>query len=487
VESKTMRAAVFAVVASLLLTAVACLGSEPKIKVPPIEFKMPKVDTLMFANGLHGYLIENHEIPVVDIVIRFKTGYPAEDKTGLNELAGWALRNGGTSKYSKETLDDELEFLGASIETYPSGGGRMFGQGAPSGTYIGQVSANFLTKDMDKVLDMFSEVITHPVFDSSMIELRRKSMIEDIRRKADEPGQLGRSQFAKLVYGDHPAGREATAKTVNGITRDDVVAFHARYVRPNNAVIGISGDITRQQALDKVNAFLAGWQRGGETPTIPEMTYHAVPSVNYIYKDVNQAYIYVGHMGVNAVNPDVPYIDIMNFVLGGGSFTSWIMQRVRSDEGLAYSAGSRYSGSPYGYGIFTASCQTRSDAAMRALGLVIEQINRMKDQGPSAEEVGTAKDSFINTQVFDYESSSGLVNRLAWFDIVGLPLDTLERQFKAYQTATLADVDRVAKQYLHPDGLTILVVGNQDRFDRPLSDFGRVNVITIQNEEVPTE
>ena len=228
-------------------------------------------------------------------------------------------------------------------------------------------------------------------------------------------------------------------------------------------------------------------ERGGETPTIPEMTYHAMPSVNYIYKDVNQAYIYVGHMGVNAANPDVPYIDIMNFVLGGGSFTSWIMQRVRSDEGLAYSAGSRYSGSPYGWDLHGGMPDqkrrrhARSGSCDRA---------DQQDEGstpPAQKKWATAKDSFINTQVFDYESSSGLVNRLAWFDIVGLPLDTLERQFKAYQTATFADVDRVAKQYLHPDGLTILVVGNQDRFDRPLSDFGKVNVITIQNEEVPAE
>jgi zinc protease len=124
---------------------------------------------------------------------------------------------------------------------------------------------------------------------------------------------------------------------------------------------------------------------------------------------------------------------------------------------------------------------------MRALTIIEEQIEKMENQGPSNEEVTTAKDSFINQQVFDYESSPRIVDRLVWYDITGLPLDTLEREFKAYQAATLEDIKRVGNQCLHPDGLTILVIGNQDLFDRPLKDFGEVNVIKIQEEEVPAE
>jgi predicted Zn-dependent peptidase len=475
-DHRSLRIAAFTlVVAFVLLAAAASFGAVPKkLAFPPIEFKMPKIDTLVFANGLRGYLLEDHEIPVVNIVIKFKTGYPPEDKTGLNEVAGWAIRNGGSRSYSKEALDDELEFMGASIESY-------------SGPVIGQISANFLTKDTDRVLGMFSDLITNPAFDPAKIDLQKKSMIEDIRRKADDPNRLGHREFSKLIYRNHPAGREATVKTVTNIGREDVVGFHNGYVRPNNAVVGISGDMTRQEALAKINACLAGWQRGGETPVFPDMKYEAVPTVNYIYKDLNQAYIYVGHMGMNGANSDVPLANIMNFVLGGGSFTSWIIKRVRSDEGLAYDAGSSFGANPWGYGLFTASCQTRTDAAMRALGIMIEQIEKMRNEGPSEGEVKTAKDSYINRQVFDYESSSGIIDRLVWYDIVGLPLDTLEREFKAYQSATLGDVNRVAKQYLHPEGLTILVIGNQNLFDRPLSDFGKVNAIEIKEEEVPVE
>jgi len=486
-DNRCLRTAAFLVVFCFALLAVtAPFASVPRVNFPPMKFKVPRADTLVFSNGLHGYLLEDHEIPVVGIVIKFRVGYPPEDKTGLVQLAGWGIRNGGSKNFTKEALDDELEFLGASIESTPRGG-RGFGGMGPSSPDIGQISANFLTKDMDRVLEMFSDVVINPAFAPEQLELQKKSMIEDIRRKADDPSDLGRREFSKLIYKNHPAGREATVQTIANLTRDDAVAFHAKYVRPNNAVIGISGDISREEALAKINKFFAGWQAGGETPVIPEMKYEAVPSVNYIYKDLNQAYIWVGAMSMNDANPDVPVAQIMNFILGGGSFTSWIFQRVRSNEGLAYSAGSRFGTRPWGYGTFTASCQTRSDAAMRALGIMIEEIEKMRNQGPTEAEVKGAKDSYINTQVFDYESSANLIDRLTWYDITGLPLDSLEREFKAYQATTLADVDRVAKQYLHPENFTILVIGNKELFDKPLSDFGKVNEIEIKQEEVPAE
>jgi predicted Zn-dependent peptidase len=456
----------------LMLAATAAAKLPKKLQYGEIEFEPPEPEAIEFANGLHGYFLEDHEIPVINILIMFKTTYPEESKTGLNGLAGWAMRNGGSASFSKETLDDELEFVGASIET-------------GAGAVTGRISANFLTKDKDMVVEMLTDIIVNPAFAEDKIELQKKSMIESIRRKADDPWALGRREFAKLVYSDHPAGREATVETVTGLTREDVMEFHRKYVRPNNAVIGITGDLTREEAYDMLQALSSAWEAGGEIPGVPAMEYELKPSVNYIYKDVNQAYIFAGHMGLNSANEDRPLVDIMNYILGGGSFTSWITQRIRSDEGLAYSARSSYSDSPWGYGLFTGSCQTRSDAAMRALTLLIEQIEKMNAEGPSEIEVTNARDAIVNQQVFEYESKSQVVNRMVWFDITGQPLDTLERELAVYQAAGLDDVRRAGNEYLHPGDLTILVVGNEDLFDRPLSDFGEVNVIEIEEVEEP--
>jgi zinc protease len=454
----------------ILVAAVSTARLPKNLKFGELDYESPQVEDLAFPNGLHGYFLEDHEIPVIDIVIMFKTTYPEEPKTGLNELAGWAIRNGGSANFSKDAIDDALEFVGASIESR-------------AGDLTGTISANFLTKDTDRVIEILTDLIVNPAFEGDKIELRKNTMLEDIRRKADDPSALGRREYAKIVYRNHPAGRESTVETVSGLTRDDVLEFHSKYVRPNNAVIGISGDITEDEAMEMLSALSAAWEPGGETPVVPDMEYELEPSVNYIYKDVNQAYIFAGHMGLNSANVDRPLVRIMNYILGGGSFTSWITQRIRSDEGLAYSARSSYGDSPWGYGLFTGSCQTRADAAMRALGLLIEQIGKMNDEGPSAEEVANARDAIVNQQVFEYESSARIVNRMVWFDITGLPLDTLERELAVYQNADVEDIKRVGAQYLHPDGLTILIVGNEEMFDRPLSDLGKVNVIEIEEPE----
>lgn len=461
--------------AMVMFVAATSAARLPKsLKFDEIKYETPNVDEIEFPNGLHGYFLEDHEIPVINIVIMFKATYPEESKTGLNSLAGWAIRNGGSSGFSKETIDDELEFVGASIETN-------------AGALTGTISANFLTKDTDMVVEILIDLIVNPAFQEDKIELKKKSMIESIRRKADDPGALGRREYAKIVYRNHPAGREATVETVSGLTRDDAIEFHRKYVRPNNAVIGITGDLNKDEALEMLADLSATWEAGGEDPVVPPMDFELTPSVNYIYKDVSQAYIFAGHMGLNSANEDRPLVGIMNYILGGGSFTSWITQRIRSDEGLAYSARSSYGASPWGYGLFTGSCQTRSDAAMRALGLLIEQIDKMNTEGPSAVEVANAKDAVINQHVFEYESRAGIVNRMVWFDIAGLPLDTLERELAVYQAAEQEDVRRAGSMYLHPGSLTILVVGNAELFDRPLSDFGEVNVIEIEEVEEPEE
>ena len=163
-----------ALVFSLASLDSSCFGKVPTMRFEPLKFEIPRVDTLRFENGLHGYLIEDHEIPVIDIEIIFRTAYPTDDKVGLPEIAIWAVRNGGSSKYTKSEIDEELEFVGASIES--SGDGTS-----------GSISANFLTKDTDKVMDIFADLIINPAFDPEKIDLRKKTMIEQIRRKADEP------------------------------------------------------------------------------------------------------------------------------------------------------------------------------------------------------------------------------------------------------------------------------------------------------------
>jgi predicted Zn-dependent peptidase len=187
----------------------------------------------------------------------------------------------------------------------------------------------------------------------------------------------------------------------------------------------------------------------------------------------------MGHLGLNRGDPNRPAVALMDYILGGGSFSSRFWQQLRSDEGLAYDASSSYTDDPWTYGIFTATMQTKTDAAGRAATLMRQMIAEMHDLGPTAEEFGGAKDAYLNAQAFQYESKARVVQQLVRLKWEGLPLDQPERDMDAIAALTLEDVRKAASEYLHPDGMAILFVGDEAQFDMPLSTFGEVRTIEL--------
>jgi predicted Zn-dependent peptidase len=470
---KKILIVVLAAALAVSFASLAAAGKRPRpgtLSYAPLSIKTPETVEIELSNGLAGFFVEDHEIPVVNGVLLVKTSFPDRGVYGLGEMYRWVMRNGGTASWPPDRINDELEFLAAFIEV----------RGGDLNT---QVSFNCLKKDLPRVLEIFADIVMNPAFPADKIEMKRKTMLEDIRRKNDEPNAVSRREFAKLVYGDHPYGWEPSVETVNAIGRADLANFHEAYFRPNNAVIGVSGDVTRAEIVAALEKAFAGWAKADVAiPKVPDLPGESGPSVNYAYMDINQAYVTIGHQGINASNPDRCAVNIMNFILGGGSFTSWITEKVRSDEGLAYSAGSRYSSDAFAKGIFTAFAQTKGDACSRATQLMIDQIERMRDAGPTAEEVKKAVDFYVNSQVFDYESKSQVVMRLVQLRYEGRPLDTPERDMETYAKLTAADIKAAAGKYLAPDKLTMLFVGNEKLFDRPLADWGTVKEIKLEKQ-----
>jgi zinc protease len=470
---KRASIAILAAVLVVSFASLAVAGKRPHpstLKYEPLKIATPEATELTLSNGLGGFFIEDHEIPVVDVVLLFKTYFPDRDKYGLNEMARWVIRNGGTKAWPADRLNDELEYVAASIEIY----------GDDLSTTL---ALNCLKKDLPHVLEIFGDLVMHPAFPDDKVEMKRKTMLEEIRRRNDEPNQVARREFAKLIYKDHPYSWDTTIPSVNAITRDDLVDFHKTYFHPGNAIIGISGDVTKDEIVSALETAFGGWQKADVTiPKVSPLTAVPAPEVDYAFMDINQAYITIGHQGINSNDPERCAVNIMNFILGGGSFTSWITEKVRSDAGLAYHAASRYSADPWVKGMFTAVAQTKADACSRAAKLIIEQIKRMRDTGPTEDEVKRAIDSYVNGQVFDYESKAQVVRRLVSLRFEGRPLDTPQKDMETYAKLTVADIKSAAQNYLHPDKLTILVVGNAELFDRPLSDFGAVKEIRLEKE-----
>jgi predicted Zn-dependent peptidase len=285
-----------AAVLAVSFASLAVAGKRPHpgtLKYEPLKITTPQTVDISLSNGLTGFFIEDHEIPVVDVVLLVRTYFPDKAKDGLNEMARWVMRNGGTATWPGDKLNDELEFLAADIEIYggAGGGGMMGGRGGPSGAggdLSTTIAVSCLKKDLPHVLEIFADLVMNPAFPNDKIDMKRKTMLEDILRRNDEPNAVAGREFAKLVYGDHPYTWETTTAGLNAITRDDLVKFHDTYFHPNNAIVGISGDVTKDEITGLLEKAFAGWKKADVAiPKVPDIAVAPAPSVNYAFMDIN--------------------------------------------------------------------------------------------------------------------------------------------------------------------------------------------------------
>ena len=438
---------------------------------PPLQFHFPEVERRQLKNGMVVYLLPDHEIPIVNVSALIRTGsiYEPEDKIGLAGLTGEVMRTGGTKSFSADKLDEELEFHSIHLDTSID-------------RESGKASLSVLTKDLDKGLELFFEVIKNPVFHPDKVELAKEKKIEKIRRKNDSPQRIAFREFRKLLYKGDPRGNEATIAGVQKLTREDMAEFHERYFHPDNMILGLSGDFQKEEIIAKLEQLAAGWAPLPEpvppasVPRRPE-----VKSINHIAKNIPQSIIVLGGFSLPKGHPDYFAFSILNDILGGSGFNSYLTEEIRSDRGLAYSVGSFYSGYK-DYGVFGAYCFTGSSHTYQASFLMYQIIERVKSGGISAQKLQWAKDSILNQFVFSFSSSHGLVGQMISLEYDDLPRDYLDTYRENIKNVGMEDVQRVARDYLKPEKYILLVLGDEEMFDQPLAQFGGpLNRINIEN------
>jgi len=464
----------FCVLSTIVL--VGCVTARPAkhpddLQIGPIDFNPPQAERVVMDNGIVVYLLEDHDLPLFDAVAYFKAGsiYDPPGKLGLAGLTSTVMRTGGTDSMTGDELDEELEFMAGSVEV-------------SAGREAAVATLSVLAKDMERGLEIFSDVLRNPAFAEDKLDLAKKRSIEGIRRRYDTPASTIGAEFPKLVYGEESVwARLPTEDTVSDIAREDLVRFHKRCFMPNNMILGISGDFDRSELMAQLGSLFGDWlTRDLELPAIEPIERSFVPSVNYIHKEINQSNIRLGHLGIRRHNPDEFAVKIMNYVLGWGGFTSRLWIEVRSDRGLAYSVwGGMRSGTDYG--LFQAGCQTGAGTTCEATALIRDVIAGMTEAPPTDEELALAKDGELNSFVFNFASSAQIVRTRVDLEFHGYPSDYLDTYEEKIAAVTGKDVQRVAKKYLHPDKLVVLVVGDAAGFDKPLSTFGNVNTIEVRN------
>jgi zinc protease len=442
-----------------------------KLKYPKLsEIQIPEVERVTLPNGMRLFLLEDHELPLVNLSLRIRTGsmYEPADKIGLASITGEVMRTGGTTTRTGDEIDEELESIAASVET---------GIGLSSGS----ASMSVLKQDLDTGLTILADVLMNPAFRQDKIELAKMRHRSMISRRNDNVGAIAGREYDKLIYG--PASvyaRQEEYATVDNISRDDLVAFHKKYYGPNNAMLAVWGDFDTKQMIEEIEKAFEGWQKvDTDLPKPPPVQYEFRKTVNEIRKDdVNQSNIYLGHIGGLMSDPDYFALIVMNRILGG-AFTSRLFKNVRSREGLAYSVFGAYSANYEYPGEFYVGCQTKSESTVHAIRAMIREVEKMQESEVTDEELALAKDSFLNSFVFNFDSKGEIVNRLVTYEYYGYPADFLQKTKANVEKVTKADVLRVAREHLKPDQVQILVVGRPTDFDEPLSVLGSVNEIDI--------
>ncbi len=459
---------------TLLLAAITGFAQEgtavrpatwKAIKFPPLkQIQIPKVEETTLPNGMKIYLLENHELPLVSGLALVRTGnlFDPKDKVGLASVTGNAMRAGGTTSKSGDEIDEQLENIAASVES-------RIGEG------YGTISFSTLKNRQDEVLAVFHDVITQPAFRQDKLDLIKTQLKSGIARRNDDAKGIAQREFSDLLFGrDTPYGREVEYETLNNISRSDVVAFYERYYFPANIILAIQGDFDSTAMKSSLEKLFASWTgQKPPVPPFPKVANTPKPGVYFASKtDVTQTNFMIGSMGGLLNDKDYPALEVMADILGGG-FRSRLFQKVRTQLGYAYDISADWGAGFDSPGLFEIAGSTKSKTTTEAIQAAEKEVRKIRTEMVSAEELETARQTVANSFVFNFDTPAKTLNRLVTYRFYGYPDNFIFDYQRAIEKVTQADILRVAKQYVDPDKLVIVAVGNAKEFGAPLSALGR--------------
>lgn len=408
------------------------------------------VKRTILPTGLTVLHVERHNLPIVTVTLLIKASPFNEppDKAGLANLTAELLTEGTKKRKAKE-ISEEIEFIGASLDS-------------SAGSDFSTLRLSVLKKDIEKGFEILSDVLLNPTFLEEEIK-RLKEMIKgNLRQSEEDPSFVADKTFRKAVYGDHPYGRliTGTPETIDKITREDLTRFHTEYYRPNNAILSIVGDITEAEVKGIIERYLGEWEPR-EIPSVNKsIDIIKRKNVILIDKDLTQANIIIGHKGMERENPDYYAVSVMNYILGGGGFSSRLMQTVRDEMGLAYDINSQFDSMKNG-GFFRVEVQTKNESANKVIEEVLKQINRIKKEPVSDQELEDAKAYLTGSFPRRFDTNKKIAEMLVAIEYYNLGLDYIDRYPEYIKSITKDDIIKVAEKYLDVENFVLIVVARQ--------------------------
>lgn len=444
-----------------------------RIRARPLRFDAPEPEEKQLSNGVTVFFLQDRTLPLVNVFARFNGGYARfpRERYAAGTALPVVLRSGGTLDLPPDSVEHAFERY--AIQTSFGGSGESVFS-----------SLNTLSEHLGVALELWGKVLREPGFDTARVAVWRGQELESARRRRDSPGRLAFSEFNRLLYGDHPVGWEMEVEDLapERLTPEAFRWLQARILCPERLVLGVAGDVSWGELEPLLEDFVSGWPSCvEELPEPPPADVGAPPGVYLIPRPVSQSTVVLAHpTGVRQDDSREYFASrIGNIILGAGGFSSRLMNRIRTEEGLAYGVSSIWT-TPRRYdGLLGATTRTRSDATVEVIRMVMETMREMAYQAPTEEEVQTTVDESVNGFVFNFESSAQIVARRMSYRASGLPDDWLEEYIRGIQRVEPEHVRDVFLRHLDLDDMVILVVGDPEAMGEPLESLGPVTILDI--------
>jgi len=467
----TMKKPYILLIISLLFSSAA-VAQIDRTKLPEPgpapEIKLGEVEEFTLDNGIKVFVVENDKLPRVAFSLVLERDPLVEgDKAGLTGFVGEMLTAGTTSR-TKEQLDEEVDFIGASLS-------------ASSTSLYG----SSLKKHQNKILELMADVLFNPVFPQSELDKLKKQALTGLAAAKDNPDAISSLLTNALVYGkDHPYGENQTEVTTENITVEDVKTYYNTYFKPNIAYLAIVGDIDAKEAEKLVREYFGKWEQGD----VPGNTYQAPKAPEQIQVAVVdrpasvQSVIKLGYpLEMNPAKEDFLSTRVLGYILGGG-FNSRLNMKLREDKGYTYGARSSI-GSDKLVANFMASTSVRTEVTDSALTEMIYEIRNIVDKGITEEELEEAKANLSGSFGRSLENPSTIASFAINIARYGLPEDYYSTYLQRLNALTVEDINAAAKKYIQPDHMHITIVGNGKEFKEKVTQFGEVKSYTNTGEE----
>jgi len=404
------------------------------------------------SNGVPVFIAESHEFPLITIRFSFRGGeymVPVE-KAGMSAITGGLIRSGGTASMAPDELDEEFDFLAADVS-------------ANIGDTTGGASLNCLTSNLDQAFGLFMEMIQNPRFDEDRFEIQRGQILESFESRNDAGIQVAIRELGYLMWGEeHFEGRQPTRESIESITIEDMKALHAKIFHPGNLMIAVTGDVDESAILSFLEESMNSWNVGEISPEIPQPAQAYEPGVYYYEKDQPQVQVLIAHRGIERDDADAIDVEVMNQILGGSGFTSRITNTVRTQEGLAYTAGSVFSNRVEYPGMFMSYFFTKTPTTALATRLVFGEIDKIQTEEATTEEIEIIQNSLVETFPRNFESKGAMMGLFMNDERTGRPADYWNTYRDKVRAVSASDVQEAALEYLNPKQAVIMVVGPVD-------------------------